>query len=724
MMKLKRILCIALSLLMLTLLLPVPAMAAMKLPSGYQALVENDRFIVGVNTSNCFFCVADKELGEVFVSNPSNWKTDNKATGSNKTRLQSQMIVTVLRGETENTETVNSQVGSVSKGKVKLQKLEDGLRIIYTFADYGITVPLYVTIAEDCFRIYIPADEIEETTSDRLLDVEIAPMFACSGTKDEGYILIPDGSGALIRFNNGKTKAGSYKAQVYGSDKTFAATVDNNTMLRAALPVLGMSCGDYGLLAVATQGDAHAYVNAAVSGVTNSYNTMSFSFSVRSKGEYTIGEENYNSRTVNLYQQEKSTTGRYEVSFYPLAKDEADWLSMAETYGELLFGGKQAEAEPRVSLRLVGMIYKNKPFLGIPVSTPVALTPYESAAGLLQALSAAGVPATVEYLNWNNNAARNRSGGVKTSGNLGGSKAFANLLDMAEKLGTPLYFTTNALSFTSENALITRFTDAATKLSSFPVGLNTYAISTHKVVEGAAPDYVLKADKVAEKGAKLVEAYAKLGVNASFGDAAYLLYSDYTNADGSRAALKAAVVSLYQSAGAMMMSWPNAYALPYASYVTDVPMASSNLSLADETVPFYARVLAGRVAFSGETVNLADEPRTAFLQALETGADLSFTLAMENTGELRFSDDSELYAVSADDWQDEIVAMYGELADARKAMADAQVVARKHEGDLVTLTCGNGTMLLLNYGTSPVETAHGAVDALSYLIIPGEEAAQ
>ena len=77
-MKLKKILSIMLSFVLLMALLPMSASAAVKLPKGYQALVENDRFIVGVNTSNCFFCVADKELGEVFESNPSSWKTDKK----------------------------------------------------------------------------------------------------------------------------------------------------------------------------------------------------------------------------------------------------------------------------------------------------------------------------------------------------------------------------------------------------------------------------------------------------------------------------------------------------------------------------------------------------------------------------------------------------------------------------------------------------------------------
>lgn len=721
-MKLKRFVSIMLAVLLLTAMLPVSASAAVKLPKGYQALAENERFIVGVNTSNCFFCVADKAVGEVFESNPSNWKTDKKATGSNKTKLQSQLIVTVLRGDTGNTETVNSQVGSVNKGTVKLQKVDDGLRVLYTFADYGITVPLYVTIAEDCFRVYIQADEIEKTTADKLLDVEIAPLLGASGTRDEGYILIPDGSGALIHFNNGKTKAGAYKAQVYGSDKTFAATVDNNTMLRAALPVLGMDCGDYGLMAVATQGDAHAYVNAAVSGVTHSYNTMSFSFTVRAKGEYTIGEENYNARTVNLYQQEKATEGRYEVSYYPLPEGACDWMAMADAYGEMLLGDRAAEAENRVSLRFEGMIYKDKPFLGIPVSTAIALTPYARAAEMLQQLKEAGVPVVAEYLNWNNSAARNRMGGVKASGTLGGQKAMTALLETAKQVGAPVYFTTNALSFSSENALIARFTDAATKLSSFPVELHTFAISTHKEDDTIAPDYVLKADRVADKAAELLAAYDKLGARVSLGDAANLLYSDYTSKSGSRSALKAAVIELLNGAGATLMSWPNAYALPYAAYVTDVPMVSSNLSLTDETVPFYARMLQGRVGFSGAAVNLADEPCTAFLHALETGADLAFTVAAENTDELRFSDDSELYAIRFEDWKETITTMHAELAAARAQLGS--LVSREAAGEIVTLRYDSGAVLVINYDTAAAQTAYGPVEGLNYLIVPGEEAAE
>lgn len=721
-MKLRKRISALLSLVLLLSLLPVSVFAAVKLPKGYQALAENERFIVGVNTSNCFFCVADKAVGRVFESNPSAWKTDSKATGANKARLQSQLVITVLRGQTENTETVNSQTGSVSKGTVRLQKVDDGLRVLYTFKDYGITVPLYVTIAEDCFRVYVPAGEIEEEGEDRLLDIEIAPLLGAAGADDEGYILIPDGSGALIRFNNGKTKAGSYRAQVYGSDRTFAAKVDNNTMLRAALPVLGMNYGSSGLMAIATEGDAHAFVNAAVGGVTSSYNSMSFSFSVRARGEFTIGEENYNARTIDLYQQERSSSARYEVSYYPLPEGACDWQAMADAYGKMLLGGRTAEVESRVSLRLYGMIYKDKPLLGIPVSTAIPLTPYQRAAEMLAVLKDAGVSVVAEYLNWNDSAARNRMGGIKASGTLGGRKAFDALLAQAAQADAQIYFTANALSFSSEGALITRFTDAATRLSSYPVELHTFFLSTHKEDENIAPDYVMKAERLPGRAADMTAAYSSLNAKASFGDAANLLYSDFSVSTGSRSELKAAVTDMLKDYGDTLMSWPNAYALPYAAYVMDVPMDSSNLSLADETIPFYAYVLQGRVRFSASPVNLSDEPGAAFLYALETGGDLSFTLAAENTDELRFSDDSALYAIRFEDWKELIIAMHNELISVREQLGNP--VSREADGNLVTLRCADDTLLLLNYDPSSVQTAYGTVEGLGYLIVPGKEAVQ
>ena len=74
---------------------PAHALGA-TLPKNYRTIAENGRFIVGLDTSTCFFCVADKQLGRVYYSNPEDWKSDALATGSAKTKLRSQLTVSVL----------------------------------------------------------------------------------------------------------------------------------------------------------------------------------------------------------------------------------------------------------------------------------------------------------------------------------------------------------------------------------------------------------------------------------------------------------------------------------------------------------------------------------------------------------------------------------------------------------------------------------------------------
>ena len=695
---------------------------ALSMPKSYRTLVENDRFSIGLNTSNCFFAILDKEANQLYESNPSDWKSDKKAAGGNKTRLQSQLSITVLRASTENTETINSQAGSVSKGTVKLLKIDNGLVIKYTFEGAGIMVPLYVTIEEDHFKIYVPKDEIEETGEDRLMEIELAPLFACSGKKDNGYILVPDGSGSLIFFNNGKGKAGTYRAQVYGSDRTFSGTIDNNTMQRAALPVFGMNYGDYGLLAVATEGDEHAYISAAVSDTTNSYNSASFSFSVRSKGEYTIGEENYNSRTVNLYQKERSASGRYEVSFYPLKEGACDYIAMADKYASLLFGDRKDASQPRVNLSLYGMIYKTKPLLGIPINTAVPLASYEKADSLINDMYEAGIKTSIEYLNWNVNSARNRMGGIEPSSILGGDKAFDALLENAAEKDAKIFFGMDPLSFTSDGALITQFTHAALALSSFPVKLNEYMLTTHKADESIDHKYALRESRIEEYSQEIHEAFSALSINAAFGNAASFLYSDYSREDGSRENIYQAVKRLYESApNEVLSSWPNAYALKDTDYVKDVPSSSSRTSLSNAAVPFYAYVLRGRVPFSVESVNLSDEPRAMLLYAAETGADLNFTLILENAQEVRYSDYNELYGCDYDAVRDMIFNMQKELDEARRLLDGRKILSRVEEKELVTVLFEGGYSLVLNYGFEDLSVNGETIPHLAFRIFENQD---
>ena len=85
-------------------------------------------------------------------------------------------------------------------------------------------------------------------------------------------MLVPDGSGALIRFNNGKGRMAEYTQDIYGRDGAIAMKAQGPVVQTAALPVFGIQKNGQAFLAVIQEGDARARLHANVSGVTSEYN--------------------------------------------------------------------------------------------------------------------------------------------------------------------------------------------------------------------------------------------------------------------------------------------------------------------------------------------------------------------------------------------------------------------------------------------------------------------
>ena len=77
-------------------------------------------------------------------------------------------------------------------------------------------------------------------------DVSLAVCLAfddtgkqADGSYEDGYLLVPEGGGALIRFNNGETKFTGYYADVYGYDYGIKRT-EFITESKASFPVFGI----------------------------------------------------------------------------------------------------------------------------------------------------------------------------------------------------------------------------------------------------------------------------------------------------------------------------------------------------------------------------------------------------------------------------------------------------------------------------------------------------
>lgn len=66
--------------------------------------------------------------------------------------------------------------------------------------------------------VEMPLSELEYSEATPIYTLVPLPYFGAGGPEDEGYLMVPEGGGALINFNNNKFSQASYYANLYGWD--------------------------------------------------------------------------------------------------------------------------------------------------------------------------------------------------------------------------------------------------------------------------------------------------------------------------------------------------------------------------------------------------------------------------------------------------------------------------------------------------------------------------
>ena len=134
--------------------------------------------------------------------------------------------------------------------------------------------------------VTIPCDEIVHHESYRLTSISLLRFFGAADSTQSGYIFVPDGSGALINLNNGKTQMNAWASSIYGSDWALSAVTAVNTE-NVYLPVFGIKHEDKAMMA-SSKKVTPWLIKADVSGRGNSFNTVHSEYRVRPVGSVTL----------------------------------------------------------------------------------------------------------------------------------------------------------------------------------------------------------------------------------------------------------------------------------------------------------------------------------------------------------------------------------------------------------------------------------------------------
>src|SRR5690606_3548318 len=209
--------------------------------------------------------VTEKASGAVWSSNPPARESDELAKGVKKMDLGSQLLIDYI-DDLGKPFQANSLTGSVKEAAPEVRAIDGGVEIVYSFPQAEFSIPVRYTIEDDAFSAMIVTADIKQGSKYKLVNISLLPFFGAGDLKEDGYLFVPDGSGALIYFNNGKSSYRSYNERVYGGEAALDLPTKAEVKQAIRLPVFGLKKGDQAYVAVIAQGEYQAGIVGDTSG--------------------------------------------------------------------------------------------------------------------------------------------------------------------------------------------------------------------------------------------------------------------------------------------------------------------------------------------------------------------------------------------------------------------------------------------------------------------------
>lgn len=579
----------------------------------------------------------------------------------------------------------------------------------------------------DDLLVEVPLAEMEYQEDKPIYSLTILPYFGAGTMEDEGFLLVPEGGGALINFNNGKTTQNSYYANVYGWDMC----IDRSAVVhetRTYFNTFGVSETDNSFLCILEEGAPYAAIQADISGRYNTYNYVNAVYSIAQREQYDVSSLANGTMYMYLEQlPDEVLTQRYRFI------DSGSYVDMANVYRGYMqdkYGADMAmrdETETPVALEIVGAVDKVKQVLGVPVSRPLKLTTYEEAEAIATELYGEGLSnMRVKLTGWMNGGVQQKMlSRVRTISSLGSKSDLKDMVKDVEALGAEVYLD-GVTHYAQDSNLLNGFSvlsDAARFISKEKAELYSYSAITYAQRDSQDPYYLLHADKILEMTDNLVKGAEKFGANISLNDTGYVLSSDFyrkrtVSRQQAMEMQSQQLKEISDSGMGIMTRMGNDYAIMYTDIVTGMDLNGSEYSIVDTFIPFYQLALHGYVDYTGDALNLAGETQEELLRSAEYGAGLYFTVMNESPFALQKTLYTEYFGAEYSAWHDRIVSIYSRYNEELGHTFNQRMTDHISFSDELKCTVyEDGTRVYVNYSYNDAEADGHRVPARDYLVV-------
>lgn len=604
-----------------------------------------------------------------------------------------------------------------------------------SYANQGIAFDFEMELRDGKITFRMINSSIKETKDYSLAAIYFVPFLGSTRADEiDGYMFVPDGPGALIRFNKPSQYLVNFDKRVYGKDYGIDKLFDVNDLKSSrpndftseestvVMPIFGLVHGvkQNAVFATIEKGAEYSSIMATPSGMLINYNWGTGKFIYRQKY---LQPTSRSGAGIQVVQKNKNSF-EAQITYNFLNGNAADYVGMAKLYRETLKSeetlSKKEKLDSKIPIQLDVLVADiEKGFL---FNRILKITPPKQIKTIADSLLEAGINNTTMVVQgWQ----KGGIGGYTPSSfefesKVGGKSAFAELSKYVESKGGRFYY--------YENPVTVNISQLDTKKE----GGNSLSQALIKVERDNndiwfKDTYFIKSNVVADYIAKKTNQYEQNNMKAmaidEFGSKLYAENQQnlVTTRIDSRKEFENSAKKASSTLESLALYNPNQYLWKYAKDIFDTPMTNSQYLFESDTVPFLQIVLKGSVDYYGPYSNMSFYSKMDILKLIEYGAYPSFKLTGKSNTELAYTTSSELYSTNYVDWKKNIIDSYNYINKGLskvegKMIADRTVLSV----GVVKVDYEGGISIIVNYTGSEYKLDGVVVHAQDYAVLGGE----
>ncbi len=205
----------------------------------FEEVASNDRFVLRCDADNQTVSIEDKATNQIWYSSPPVNAKD--LGGEAVSSVKSVLYVSFVNSSNVQKYIYSSMSESVT---TEVTKLADGsgVRFDFDFFQFKFKIPVTFRLNNEnnSVEASVLLSEIDEYGDNRVTSIDFLKYFAAAREGSEGYLVIPDGSGAIIDFDNGNNLTDlEFKKPFYGDDaaELTSKTVETSRKEDVTLPI-------------------------------------------------------------------------------------------------------------------------------------------------------------------------------------------------------------------------------------------------------------------------------------------------------------------------------------------------------------------------------------------------------------------------------------------------------------------------------------------------------